>query len=135
MKIAVASDDRVRIASHFGRTRGFLIFDVKDGSVNDKAYIENNFTGHAQGQAHHHGHGHDHESDHGHGHHHSHRGILSALNDCEVVISRGMGRRLLDDFTAAGKNVFITWTDDADEAVEQFLKGSLEHDPEKSCQH
>jgi predicted Fe-Mo cluster-binding NifX family protein len=131
MKIAVASDNKVQIANHFGRTRGFLIYEVHAGSIKEKTYIENNFTGHAQGHAHHHDHGLDHE----HGHHHSHHGILNALNECEVVISRGMGRRLLDDLAAAGKNVYITWTGEADEAVNLFLEGNLEHDPEKSCQH
>ena len=29
MNIAIASDDRITIASHFGKTRGFLIFNVE----------------------------------------------------------------------------------------------------------
>ncbi|MBN2174017.1 MAG: hypothetical protein JW731_07795 [Bacteroidales bacterium] len=129
MKIAVASDDGVNIAQHFGRTRGLLIFTVTNNEISDRSYIENNFTGHAQG------HHHDHDHGHGHQHQHSHSNILDALQECEVVISRGMGRRLLDDFESAGKQVFVTWTENAENAVKQFIEGNLQHDPEKSCLH
>jgi len=126
MNIAVASDDQVKIANHFGRTRGFLIFTVEENKIVGRKYIENNFTGHVQGQHH------DHSGEH---HHHSHKGILDALTECKVVISRGMGRRLLEDFDAVGKQVFITHVENADEAVKQYLDGNLFHDPDKSCQH
>jgi predicted Fe-Mo cluster-binding NifX family protein len=129
MKIAVASDNRINIANHFGRTLGFLIYTIDNNEIKDRVYIENDFTGHAQGQHH------DHDHDHSHGPHHSHHGIMEALKECGVVISRGMGRRLLDDFEEVGKKVYITWTENADDAVKQYLEGVLGHDPEKSCQH
>ncbi len=47
MKIAVASDDGKIISSHFGRTRGFVIFEIENGEIKDKKYILNAFTGHA----------------------------------------------------------------------------------------
>lgn len=119
------SDDQVNIAGHFGRTKGFLIFDVDGNYVNNKIYVENNITGHAQG--HHHDHQHDHQ--------HSHGGILQALKDCKVVISRGMGRRLMIDFAANNKEVFVTGTVNADEAVDLYIKGVLDHNPDKTCQH
>ena len=124
MKIAVASDDGKHIAHHFGRTRGFLIFTTTGNTITQKEYLPNNFTGHAKG---HHHHGND--------HHHSHGGILDALKDCEVVISRGMGRRLLDDFELAGKKVFVILTEVADDAVDQYLSGNLLHNPDRSCHH
>lgn len=127
MKIAIASDDQVQIAGHFGRTKGFLIFVIEDNKITQKDYVLNNFTGHAQG--------HHHHREHDHSHSHSHGGILEALKDCEVVISRGMGRRLLIDFESVGKKVFVTNVDNAEEAVENYLKGSLHHDPDKTCQH
>lgn len=127
MKVAIASDDQVNIANHFGRTKGFLIYKIDEDKVVNKKYVENNFTGHAQG--HHHNH------DHQHSHQHSHGGILRALDGCEVVISRGMGHRLLVDFEAVGKKVYITHSENAENAINKFLHGSLEHDPNKSCQH
>jgi predicted Fe-Mo cluster-binding NifX family protein len=126
-KIAVASDDQRTIAQHFGRTKGFMIYTVEDNKITDTSYVDNTFTGHVRG--HHHKHDHDHQ------HRHSHRGILEALKDTEVVISRGMGRRLLDDFERVGKTVFVTATETLDDAVSQYIEGVLKHDPEKSCSH
>jgi len=33
MKIAIASDDGKTISSHFGRTKGFVIFEVEDKEI------------------------------------------------------------------------------------------------------
>lgn len=127
MKIAVASDDRVNICNHFGRTKGFLIFNIESNKISGKEYVENNFTGHTQGQ--HSDHNHEH------GHHHSHQGILSALHDSQVVISMGMGRRLYMDFQQANKEVFISNEENAEKAVELYLQGNLTDHPEKGCCH
>ena len=127
MRIAIASDDKVSICGHFGRTLGFLIFEIEDNKIIKKEYIQNDFTGHAQG--HHHDHKHDHSQAHSHG------GILTALKDCQVVISRGMGRRLYDDFQKVNKEVFISNESDATKAVELYLQGNLIDHPEKGCQH
>ncbi len=59
---------------------------------------------------------------------HSHNRILTALHDCETVIAGGMGRRLVDDLTAAGKKIFITSQTETRKAVELFLKNELEVD-------
>ncbi|MCB0804312.1 MAG: hypothetical protein KDC05_00860 [Bacteroidales bacterium] len=125
MKIAVASDDSTNIARHFGRTRGFLIYETDNGKIVNRSYVSNTFT-------HHHASG---ANDHQHDHHHSHEGILSALESCGVVISRGMGHRLLADFETHHKQVFITDISNADEAVQNFLSGNLSHNPEMSCTH
>jgi predicted Fe-Mo cluster-binding NifX family protein len=127
MKIAVASDDKVSICAHFGRTLGFLKFNTEGDKIIHKEYIRNDFTGHAQG--HHHAHDHDHNQPHSHG------GILTALKDCQVVISRGMGRRLYIDFQQANKEVFISNESDAQKAVELYLQGNLTDHPEKGCEY
>jgi predicted Fe-Mo cluster-binding NifX family protein len=126
-KIAVASDDQRTIAHHFGRTKGFMIYTVENNKIAERHYVHNTFTGHAQG--------HHHDQNHRHQQHHSHRGILDALKDTEVVISRGMGRRLLEDFERVGKTVFVTVTETTDDAVTQYIDGVLKHDPDKSCSH
>ena len=128
MKIAVASDDGKHIAQHFGRTRGFLIFESEGGVIDSMDYKLNIFT-------HHHLHQGSTSHDHDHEHQHSHGGILNALSECEVIISRGMGRRLLDDFENHGKAVYITDESDAEKAIALYFKGELEHIPGKSCQH
>ena len=123
MKIAVASDDGKTIASHFGRTRGFILVDILDKKIVSEDYIPNDFTGHARGME-----GHDHSHD-------RHGPILHALKDCSVVISHGMGRRIYIDLQEAGKQVFITPETDAMRAIELYIQGELEDRPDLGCNH
>jgi predicted Fe-Mo cluster-binding NifX family protein len=123
VKIAVASDDGKTIAPHFGRTLGFVIYDTDGKAIKVNKYKPNTFTGHALGLEHA-------------GHHHDrHSPILTALADCAVVISHGMGRRLYDDLSAAGIQAIITDQTDARGAVEAYLNGQLEDHPERGCAH
>jgi predicted Fe-Mo cluster-binding NifX family protein len=122
MKIAIASDDGKNISSHFGKTRGFVVFEVEGKEVKAREYRLNTFTGHARG-----GEG-MHNIDH-------HGPILDALKDCNVVISCGMGRRIYDDLRAAGIESFITDEINVDNALKLYLEGSLIDKPDMSCSH
>ena len=123
MKIAIASDDGKTIASHFGRTRGFVVFEVEQKTVKNREYRPNTFTGHARGLEHA-----GHEID-------RHGPILTALSDCKAVISHGMGRRIYDDLKGAGIEVFITDEIDVDNALDAYINGKLVDKPELSCSH
>ncbi len=114
MKVAVASDDGKVISSHFGRSRGFVIFEIEDGEIKSREYILNTFTGHARGLHHT-----------GHHHYDSHATIIENLRDCKAVISHGMGRRLYEDLTSAGIEVYVTDETDVDKAIELHIKGEL----------
>ena len=121
MKVAVVSDDEKTLAAHFGRARGFLVYEVEERQVKHCEYRLNTFTGHARGlegagcQADHHG------------------PILSALKDCAAVISHGMGRRIYDDLRQAGIEAIITDETDAERAIARYLKGELANLPERAC--
>ncbi len=128
MKIAVASDDQVSIAGHFGRCAGFVIYEARDGQVEMIEFRSNGFGHHHQGQHEHH-HGHDHGEE-----PHSHAGFVDALRDCEVVICRGMGRRALADLSAGGiKPAIVTDQVSAKEAAELYAKGNLDWSSDSSC--
>ncbi len=138
MKIALPTDDQQTIAGHFGRAQGFMVFTVEDNSVTKKEHVTNQFTGHALGHHKEEGHSklmveHHHHHHHGDGHH-SHEGILNAIGDCNLVISRGMGKRLMDDFKQHNIAVVLTGETAVDEAVEAYLKGTLKNDG-KPCNH
>ncbi len=134
MKIAIPSDDKVTLSQHFGRTLGFIIYEVANSEITGEEYRLNTFTGHVTG--HHHDHDHSHSDHHHQGGHsfHSHDGILSALHDCEVVIAGGMGPRLFEDLTSNGKTVYITRQHDVRRAAELFLTDNLASDKE-TCKH
>ncbi len=123
MKIAIASDDGKTIASHFGRTRGFVVVDAEGGKIVKSEYRPNTFTGHATGLE-----GESHAAD-------RHGPILSALADCQIVVARGMGRRIYNDLAGAGKEVFVTTEALAEKAAEQYLAGKLDHNPDQTCDH
>lgn len=124
MKIGIASDDKVTIAQHFGRTQGFVIAEISDGNVQARDYRKNDFSMHMQEGSHQHG-------EHG----HSHTSILEALADCDVVLARGMGRRIYDDLRSVNIQSIITDKLTVEDALTAYLDGSLADNPDKGCVH
>ena len=121
MKIAIVSDDKKIIASHFGRAKGFMIFDIEDNKISNQEYRLNTFTGHARGLE-----GADHEIN-------RHGPILAALADCKVVVSHGMGRRIYNDLKQADIEVFVTDETNVENAIRLYLSGELVDRPELGC--
>jgi predicted Fe-Mo cluster-binding NifX family protein len=123
MKIAIASDDQIKIAPHLGRTNGFVVVDLEDGKVKSQEYRINDFTGHRRGLKEH-------------GHEPGRHGpILSALKDCKVIISHGMGRRLISDLNVAGIDTYLTDEEDISRAIDLYIEGNLDNKPELGCKH
>ncbi len=118
MKIAVASDDGIALSKHCGRSRYFLVFEVRDGQVKGPEARANGCTAHAQGEC----------GDEPHEHHaHSHDGLVAALQDCQVVLAGGMGRRAAMDLQANGiKPMTVAFDGPAVEAVNAYLSGSIQ---------
>jgi len=131
MKIAIPSDEGTFLSQHFGRTLGFAVFEVDQNKIVSQEYRKNDFTGHALGHHDQHQHQGSEHQDHA---QHSHHRILKALEDCEVVIAGGMGRRLLDDLTGAGKKIYITTEPEVSKVIELFLEDAL-HSDKGACGH
>ncbi len=122
MKIAVATIDEVSISQHFGRSKGFVVFDVDGTNIKGREFRTNNHTPHAQGLCNHgeqnQGHGHNHDG-------HSHAGILGLLGDCEVVLCGGMGAGAAQALMQNGIQPFVfAGACSAEEAVTRYLSGS-----------
>ena len=131
MKIAIPSDEGTYLSQHFGRTLGFAVYEIKDDKIISQEYRKNDFTGHIFGHHEQHQHQGEEHFDHA---QHSHHRIINALNDCEVVIAGGMGRRLLDDLTGAGKKIYITSEPEISKVVEMFIEDTLQSD-KGACSH
>lgn len=130
MKIVVATDDFIHVSGHVGRCAGFLQFEINNGEIVSRIEIENNFTNHSQNK-----HG-DHEHENGHDHHgHSHASLAEALKENDVLISKGMGKRLIDDLTAQGIKTVITDELLCDEAALLYEKGELNILDNAFCNH
>jgi len=123
MKIAIAADEKDHIASHTGRCPGFAIYEINDGKASRAEFRANTFAGEK--------HCPDHSSQHVNQPHqpHLHDTLVALLSDCDVLIARGIGQRLLYDLQANGKEAFICEIDDANEAAREFAGGRLRPAP------
>jgi hypothetical protein len=78
----------------------------------------NIFTAHAQGKC-----SGEHHSDSQ--SHRSHSSLMSALSDCSVLISRGMGPRLFQELMANGIGAVVCTETEALEAAKMCVRGEL----------
>jgi len=123
MRIAIATDDGAEVSGHTGRCQGFVIFDVNVGQAQRVEDRANTFTGHAQGLC-----THEHDGEPGSAPgvgHHSHAALLENLGDCEALVTRGLGRRLIQDLASRGITAYVCAPMTADEAAQQFAAGKL----------
>lgn len=127
MRIAVPTNDMITISAHFGRSKGFVIIDVKNNNIVNKSYTVNTFTAHAKNQ--------NKPHEHGEKHAHSHTGIFSALGTANIVIAKGMGQRLFNDFYDKDMKVYLTKENSIDNAVKLLIQGKLKANKEICCQH
>jgi predicted Fe-Mo cluster-binding NifX family protein len=100
MKIAVASEGK-NVSEHFGHCEGFTIFVVQNRQIEAKEFISN--PGHKPGFL----------------------PVFLYEQGVNVVISGGMGGGAVDIFNEKGIEVVTGASGDAQEAVEQYLRGDL----------
>ena len=132
MKIAVASNNQIKVSGHLGRAKSFLIYEVENSQVINKETRINTFTHHIQ-----HNHHHE-EANHGHIHGegiHSHAELIEGLKDCSHIIFQSGGWRIIEDLKINNIIPILTDEEFADTAVEKFLKGTLLQKEETDCAH
>jgi predicted Fe-Mo cluster-binding NifX family protein len=135
MKIAAVSNNGTTISAHFGKARSFVIMTVEDGQIVGEEMRQKDECSHG-----HHDQGHSHDTntvqtvsvgsaatpataD-------PHAQALAAIADCDVVLSRGMGRGMYANLQRAGIRTVLTDMSDVHEAVAAFLAGTLPEKPE-----
>ena len=126
MKIAVITEDGQTISQHFGRAPYYLVFTIEDGTIVTKELRDK--VGHRQFA--HEIHEHESEDDprgHGFGAHSDakHASMIESIQDCEVIIVRGMGRGAYLAMEEANIRPFVTDLASAEDAVAAYLGGTL----------
>lgn len=122
MKIAIASDDGQQIAMHTGQCGCFVIYEVDAGRAERRETRPNRFTPHARGECD----GFE-EKISGEPHRHkSHHDLLTNLGDCQVLVARGMGPRLVADLANHGIRPFLCDAEEVEQAAQQFAAGQLQ---------
>jgi predicted Fe-Mo cluster-binding NifX family protein len=126
MRIAVPTNDGKSISEHFGRSAGFLVFEVENDQVQNRVTRTNRMQ-HSRGQ------GACHQADGGSGPH-SHASLVSTLAGCEIVLCAGMGRRAAEALRSSGITpVLVSASVSAEEAVAAYLAGKLPPADESFC--
>jgi predicted Fe-Mo cluster-binding NifX family protein len=136
MKIAaVMENDRI-ISPHFGRADHYLVVTVEDGKVTKREIRPK--VGHrefksepSEEPAHEHEHQQDQGRGFGPGKERRHAQMIATIDDCEVVLARGMGAGIYHNLQQAGIRPILTTVADIDEAVTTYLEGRLEDHPER----
>jgi predicted Fe-Mo cluster-binding NifX family protein len=125
MRIAIVLDQDHSIAGHFGKSAGFLIFDIAEKNATEIEFRPNTAkSDHEQGKCH----------SHNESHHPNHDHFVAALKDCDSLICRGIGRRAIADLSAHGIKPFIIADDiAASQAAELFALGRLIEVKDSQC--
>jgi predicted Fe-Mo cluster-binding NifX family protein len=125
LKVGVVTDDGQTISPHFGRAQYYLVYDIVDGKVSGKetrpkaSHHRPGMKPHIEG----HQHGQDEAS--------LHTSMLFNVKDCEALIARGMGWGMYEAIRQAGMKPYLTEIVSADQAVEAYVKGSLDDHVER----
>jgi predicted Fe-Mo cluster-binding NifX family protein len=127
MKIAAVSEDGMTISQHFGRAPLYVVLTVEDGTIVGRETRDKLGHTHFAAEAHSHeahgrdsrGHGFDAASQ------SKHQQMVSAIDDCEVLLARGMGAGAYESLRKAKIRPLVTDVANIDDAARQYLKGIL----------
>jgi predicted Fe-Mo cluster-binding NifX family protein len=108
MKIAATYEDG-NVFQHFGRTQEFKVFDVEDGKVVSSRVIGNDGLSHGA------------------------LGEILMREKVDVFICGGIGGGARDMITSRGIKLVAGVQGNVDKAVEDYLAGTLEYDPDAAC--
>ena len=110
MKIAVTYENG-QIFQHFGHTATFKVYDVKDGAVIASEVVSTNGSGHG-----------------------ALAGVLHLLK-ADILICGGIGGGAQMALANAGIKLYGGVSGDADAAVQAWLAGQLDYNPNVRCSH
>ena len=110
MRVAVTYENG-QIFQHFGRTETFKVYEIQDGAVVSAEVTGTNGSGHG-----------------------ALAGVLTDLK-AEVLICGGIGGGAQMALAAANIKLYGGVSGDADAAVQAFLNGELDYNPNVQCNH
>lgn len=110
MRIAVTYDNGM-IFQHFGHTEQFKVYTAEDGKITDTEIVSSGGNGHG-----------------------ALAGLLSG-HQIDVLICGGIGGGARNALDSCGIRLYGGVSGEADQAVEAFLAGKLDYDPNAHCDH
>ncbi len=109
MKIAVTYEDG-NVFQHFGRTEYFKVYEVENGTIAKSVVVDTNGKGHGA--------------------------LAEVLKELQVkiLICGGIGAGARQGLNEVGIEIFGGVSGNTDQAVEEFLKGTLSFNPDNQCE-
>ena len=117
MKIAIPTNDGLTITSHTKFLKGFKTFEILNGKVMKESLITGLETVTVPED--------NNELENGCG-----NPLVSAIEDCKIVISNGLDKLLFEDLLKAHKEVYVTETSDVRLAIRRFIYQTQRNHPE-----
>lgn len=123
MKIAIPTSDGIRISSNVHHIKGFKVFEIISGKIVDEVYITrtkavNNSIPSAE------------NGNPGPQNHDGNLSMLSGIDDCQIVIANGVGKKMFEELVRAHKEVYITEASNVRGAINHFIRQTLRNHPE-----
>ncbi len=124
MKIAAVTDDGFSISQHFGKAAYYWVVTIEDGVIISEEKRDKLGHTHFSGETH----SEPHASER-HGFdpaaQNRHARMIEAIQDCDVLLARGMGAGAYESIRQTGIKPVVTDVDTIDIAVQQYLAGIL----------
>lgn len=134
MKIAIVTDDNETISAHYGRATYYAVITIEEGDIvsnelRDKVGHRDFQREGLEGQ-------HQHRSDtrgRGFGRHseEKHQRMFATINDCQILLARGMGQGAYIGLKQKGIQPIITDIPEIEKAVQAVIDQTIEDHPER----
>ncbi len=123
MRIGVVTDDGETVSAHFGRATHYLVYETEGPEVrgkemrpkasHDREGADRSPEAHrvAEGPL--------------------HERMLANVLDCQVLITRGVGRGMYEAIARKGIRPIVTQLASAEEAVHAYVRGTIDDHPER----
>lgn len=129
MKIAAVTDDNQTISQHFGRAKKYFVLTIDDGKIigrelREKVNHQDFQREGLEGQ-------HQHQDDprgRGFGRHsgEKHKRMFATIDDCQILLARGMGQGAYNGLQLIGIQPIITDIPEIEKAVQAVIDESIE---------
>jgi predicted Fe-Mo cluster-binding NifX family protein len=123
MKIAIPTSDGIRISSNLHNIKGFKVFEITGGKIVEEVYVSRKKAANNPIPS----------GDNGDPaalSEHEDLSILSGIDDCQIVIANGVGKKMFEELVRAHKEVYITEASHVRGAINHFIRQTLRNHPE-----
>lgn len=133
MKIAIVSDDEKTISQHFGRAEKYIVVSCEQEKIIERKSLPK--LGFCHSSRPHHGRHGGKENPRGSGFGHqskvSHMQMFENIKDCDILVSRGMGRGAYLDLQQLGIRPIITDIANIETAIQAVMNETIVDHVEK----